>query len=134
MPSLISQLWNSKSWRTPPTPIALPWPRAALATVSNAAFMRACVYCPGMPISVDRSLAPMQHVDAVDRGNRFGVLDRLRRLDHRHQHGLFIEPLAHLGLAERGVAEGRAAAEGRAVALRRIEAGLDDRLRLRGVL
>ena len=24
MPSRNSQLWNSKSWRTPPTPIALP--------------------------------------------------------------------------------------------------------------
>ncbi len=76
----------------------------------------------------------MQRVDAVDRGDGVGVGDRLRGLDHRHQEGLLIDDLAHFGLRNRGVAELRAAAEGRAVALRRIEAGFDDRPGLGGVL
>src|SRR6266851_2824289 len=69
--------------------------------------------------------ADMQCIDAVDRGDAVGVGDRLGGLDHRHQQSLAIDHLAHFGLWDRRVAELRAAAKGRAVALRRIEARVD---------
>jgi hypothetical protein len=31
----------------------------------------------------------MQHIDAVDRGDRISILNRLGCLDHRHQQRLF---------------------------------------------
>jgi hypothetical protein len=77
--------------------------------------------------------ADMQHVDALDRGNRLGVRDRLRGLDHRHQQRMLVEEATNLGLRERGVAEPRPAAEGRAVAFRGVKTGFDDRPGLGGV-
>ena len=69
----------------------------------------------------------MQHIDAVDRGDRISILNRLGCLDHRHQKRLFVEDLADHGLRDGGIAELWTAAEGRAVALRGVETGFDDR-------
>src|ERR1700722_3186548 len=130
MPSLISQLWNSKSWRTPPTPIALPWRRPPRDFLERGAHALGAVLPGNTHFGREVAGSDMQHVDALDRGDLLGVLDRLRGLDHCHQHGFLIEDLAHLGLRDRRVAELRAAAERRAVAFGRVEACLHDILGL----
>ena len=100
-------------------PAHLPCLVQATTSLSAAAWILGWLFSPG-DAELHREIAGahQQAVDAGHGGDRFGVLDRLGRLDHHRDQGVVVHRLGHLAERHGRVVELRLAAAHRAMAAR----------------